>query len=474
MKAHRPSQRGVVAIIYALVLVVLLGFTGLAVDLGLIYHRKAQLQNAADSIALAAALRLNGTAAGVTAAGTQAQDLARSLAAGGGTRLTWSDSALRFSNDPDAADSAWLSAATAAAAPAAIRYARVDTRQLAGAPGVMQPYFMGVLGAALPPIDVGGVAVAGPHALNVVPFAICAMGPPTQTRVNSVAVQELVEYGFRYGVGYNLLRLNPAPGAAAGEYFLLDPIAPPGTPSLPANTDDSQIGPFICAGKLAYVNLLGGAANLRRPGGFTLSSHFNSRFGSTPSCNADAAPPDANIRAYTAAQAPWMNNAAALQTAQSTPAGAAGQPLRTIADPAPPLPAVAPGLYGVLWAYGPALRAAPPNAAFTTANWPTLYPAAPAISGIGWPGAGLPPYRNPAYSTAPLQAGRSFRRLLYVPLLACPVPAGQYVSASVLAVARFLMTAPATATELSAEFAGVLGVPANGEPALAADVELIR
>jgi len=83
-----------------------------------------------------------------------------------------------------------------------------------------------------------------------------------------------------------------------------------------------------------------------------------------------------------------------------------------------------------------------------------------------WPGAGLPPYRNPAYSTAPPQAGRSFRRLLYVPLLSCPVPAGQYVAAPVVAVARFLMTAPATATELSAEFAGVLGVPANGEPRL--------
>ena len=41
------------------------------------------------------------------------------------------------------------------------------------------------------------------------------------------------------------------------------------------------------------------------------------------------------------------------------------------------------------------------------------------------------------------------------------------------AIAR-RMTAPATATELNAEFAGVLGVPGNGEPALAADVELIR
>lgn len=476
MSPCRHRQRGVTAIIYALMLAVLLGFAGLAVDLGLMYHRKTQLQNAADSMALAAAQRLNGTAAGVAAARVQAQNLASSLRTGQATPLSWSDSALGFSNDPDAPDAAWLSVSAATAAPAALRYARVDTRQLGGAPGAMRPFFMGALGAALPVAEIAAVAVAGPRSLNVLPFAICAMGAATQTRVNSALAQELVEYGFRYGVGYNLLQLNPAAGAAAGEYFLLDPVAPPGAPAEPANTGDSQVAPFICSGKLAYTSLAGGPANLRRPATFTLWPQLNSRFGTyggTPACNPVAAPPDTNIRAYSAAQAPWMNNPAALQTAQSTAAGTAGQPLRTIADQPPILPAVASGLYGVLWAYGPALRPAP-NPAFSTATWQQLYPSAPPISAGAWPGAGLPPYRNPAYSTAPALPARSFRRLLYVPLLSCPVPAGQFVTAPVLAVARFLLTAPASATELNAEFAGVLGTPANGEPALAADVELIR
>lgn len=477
MKTGWHRQRGAVAIMYALMLTVLLGFAGLAVDLGLVYYRKAQLQNAVDTLALAAAQRLNGTAAGVVNAVGQARDLAINMRIDQATPLGWSDNALSFSSDPNAADNAWLSVSAASAAPANMRYARVDTRRLADNPGLMQPRFMGALGAALAPVAIGGVAVAGPRALNVLPFAICAMGNAVDNRFNSAAAQELVEYGFRYGVAYNLLKLNPAAGAAVGEYFLLDPIAPPGMPSLPANTDDSQLAPFICTGKLAYASLVGGAANLRRPGAFTLWAQLNSRFGSyggAPACNPAAAPPDSNIRAYSAAQAPWMNNPAALQTAQSTPAGTPGQALRTIADAPPILPAVAPGLYGVLWAYGPALRFAAPNLAFGTNFWQQLYPSAPAISANAWPGVGLPPYRNPAYSSAPAQPGRSFRRLLYVPLLSCPVAAGQYVTAPVLAVARFLMTAPATATVFSAEFAGVLGVPVNGEPALAADVELIR
>jgi hypothetical protein len=85
-----------------------------------------------------------------------------------------------------------------------------------------------------------------------------------------------------------------------------------------------------------------------------------------------------------------------------------------------------------------------------------------------------PPYRNPAYTTAPSRTGRQWRRLLYVPLVACPVPAGAYASAPVQAIARFLMTTPATATELNGEFAGVLTVPGAGEPALAADMGLFQ
>lgn len=49
------SERGAVAVIVAILLVVLLGFAALAVDMGLLYSEKAQLQNGADAGALAIA-----------------------------------------------------------------------------------------------------------------------------------------------------------------------------------------------------------------------------------------------------------------------------------------------------------------------------------------------------------------------------------------------------------------------------------
>lgn len=52
--AHE-RERGAVAVIVAILLVVLLGFAALAVDMGLLYSEKAQLQNGADAGALAIA-----------------------------------------------------------------------------------------------------------------------------------------------------------------------------------------------------------------------------------------------------------------------------------------------------------------------------------------------------------------------------------------------------------------------------------
>ena len=54
----RCKQRGAVAIITALSLVALVGFVGLALDLGHLYVNKTELQNAADACALAAAREL--------------------------------------------------------------------------------------------------------------------------------------------------------------------------------------------------------------------------------------------------------------------------------------------------------------------------------------------------------------------------------------------------------------------------------
>src|SRR5260370_36486475 len=57
---HR--ERGVVSIVVALSLAVLIGFVGLALDLGKVYVTKSEVQNSADACALAAARDLTGAA----------------------------------------------------------------------------------------------------------------------------------------------------------------------------------------------------------------------------------------------------------------------------------------------------------------------------------------------------------------------------------------------------------------------------
>ena len=52
---EEKSDRGAVAVTVALLLVVLLGFGALAIDTGMLYAQKAQLQNGADAGALAIA-----------------------------------------------------------------------------------------------------------------------------------------------------------------------------------------------------------------------------------------------------------------------------------------------------------------------------------------------------------------------------------------------------------------------------------
>lgn len=55
LRKSPDSERGTVSVMTALLLVVLLGFTALVVDVGILYAEKAQLQNGADASALAVA-----------------------------------------------------------------------------------------------------------------------------------------------------------------------------------------------------------------------------------------------------------------------------------------------------------------------------------------------------------------------------------------------------------------------------------
>ncbi len=456
--------RGAISVAFALMMAGVLAFAGLALDLSQVYNRKQELQQLADAVALAAAQMLDGTAAGIDAAVLQAATIAGGYRYAYGQAIPWNSAALAFAASPDAAGADWKNAVDAKAGAAGLRYARVDTRQLDGAGTVTMP-FAALLGDAYASAATAGLAVAGRSGIEVAPLAICAMNNTADTsRSNGLGDLEWVHYGFRYGVTYNLLNLNPALGAAAPEYFLVAPQAQS------ADTSDTVVGPYLCSGSMRRDSIVGATVPVRRPGAFTFSGQLNTRFddfSAAAPCTARGTPPDTNVMAYTAPN--WMAAAPAAPYAQPAATGA-GKKLETVADRT--TAAANAASYGALWAYGAAKRFAGAHGAIARSQWQYLYPVAsggaPAAIGT-YPS--VSPYLSPsaAQRQNPVNPGRQHRRLLAVPLLACPVAPGATANAQVLAVARFLLVAPASATVISAEFAGV-----TGEQALGGMVELYQ
>nr|WP_315253200.1 pilus assembly protein TadG-related protein [uncultured Duganella sp.] len=475
-----PRQRGVIAILLGATLLGMLAMLGLALDLAQLYNRQAELQIMADAAAIAAARELNGTSSGIDNAVTAAATAASKFPYRYNSRaVSWSGAALRFAARPATPDDSWADAGAAQAAPARMLYAKIDTRQLAVDPGVIDTVFMRLSGTGAS-VGSGGVAgtaaraVAGRASTLVTPLAICAQSTaPAASRANVAgnnAYNELVEFGFRRGVGYDLMQLNPH--GVTPEHFLIAPLAAPGTPGTAADFAPAVVGPFVCTGQLAMPTVSGDTLTVQR--GFPLAAlyrHLNSRFDDYGGnhCLAETAPPDSNIKPYFYT-ASWMTPATATQTAAAWTSG--GTRLWTRADPLPGDASNTAPQYGPLWA---GARAVPYSAyaaqpvepasgygVFATAAWSSLYtPGPPAANGYPTNKSTATPYSQTSGATyflapsAEHQPGVANRRMLNVALLACPVAGGAIASATVLGVGRFFMTVPATDTSLSAEFAGV-------------------
>ena len=470
--ARRLRQRGAIAIVFALIVAGLIAFIGLALDLARVYNRRAELRTVANVAALAAARSLNGTSAGIDAA------LAQSAAAMSALKyqynrkgITWNNAALSFSSSPNGA---WVDHGSARGSPVGLTYARVATAALDI--GVIELFFLRVMSDSLREADVEVIAVAGRSTIDVAPLAVCALSnveAASRANPGPPANVELVQYGFRRGVAYDLMQLNP--NGTAAENFLIDPFSPPGTAGAIGNLATAFVGPYVCTGQLAMPRVFGGTLTVGRP--FPLASLFNqlnSRFDqySGSLCSPVTAPPDTNIRAYAfgGGATAWMAVAPTGQAAASTTTG--GQ-LRTVADPlTKPVGTTAP-MYGPLWAYARAVpygsyvpgsaEPAAGYAAFATSTWGTLYgpagPTAVTSGGAAYPATPSTPYKatSGVNFVAPPAAhkGVANRRVLNVALLSCPVAAGALSTATVLGVGKFLMTVPATATTLYAEFGGL-------------------
>ncbi|USX17252.1 pilus assembly protein TadG-related protein [Oxalobacteraceae bacterium OTU3CAMAD1] len=471
-------QRGAIAIVFGLMLACLIGFVGVALDLGRVYNRRADLQAVANVAALTAARQLNGTAAGINGATTQALIAMNALKYQyNQLPVAWDQRALSFSASPNGG---WVDVDTARAAPDGLTYARVATGDLDASMGNIELFFMRVLSDALSSMDVAVTAVAGRSGIDVAPLAVCALSNiAAAPRANPLptANVELVQYGFRRGVAYDLMQLNP--GGTGAENFVIDPFSPPGVAGALANIAPGVVGPYVCTGQLGMPRVTGGALTVGRP--FPLASlfnQFNSRFDQYTGalCTYSTAPPDTNIRQYAFGAAgsgtPWMSVAPAGQVAQSTTIDGK---LWTVADPLSQPPGTTGPMYGPLWAYARAVQysayvagAAEPAAGYTpfaTSAWSSLYgPGAPGAT--GYPSGSSTPYR--ATSGANFQApplarkGAAGRRVLNVALLSCPVPAGALATATVLGIGKFLMTVPATATSVRAEFGGLVAEQSLG------------
>lgn len=473
-----PRQRGTVAVMTVGCLIVMIGFCGLALDIGQIYNRKMELQAVADAAALAAASQLNGTPDGIA----RARSVARSVVEGGQRTLTvrygqekivWKDAAISFSSS-SRPGAAWLSQVSEATDVAGLLYARVQTDQLGGEYGSVATVFMHVLNPQLSESRLAATAIAAKSSVNVTPLAICAMSglenEPRNNAANGTAPAniELVQYGFRRGVAYDLMQLNP--GATSPEHFVLDPETPPDREGNAANIATEVIAPYVCSGTMAVAGIHGADITVFRS--FPLSElyrAFNSRFGDYTGriCHMNGAPPDTNVKPYSYTDIGWMTTVPAGQAARKY--ADAGK-LQTVADPlVPPNTATAPA-YGPLWAYARAVPYASYSSGsvetngdytpFASSAWPALYgPNAPVPksyqSGTGTPYAASSGanFAAPPLDTRP---GVRDRRVLNIPLLACPVTGPR---ARVVGVGRFFMTVPATATTLVTEFAGLVSKP---------------
>ena len=455
LSRHPGRQRGVIAMLFAVLLIVILACMGLALDLGRVINRKAELQTVADVGALAAANELNGTADGIAKARARAAAAVPALKSlYDSTPAPWSDAALRFSSA--ASGGTWLDSAAAAANPAGLLYAKIDTGELSTTLGAVSTYFMRIITPAAAEINTTATAVAGRFTVRAIPLGICAMSPDAakQRQVKN----ELVEYGFRRGVGYDLMQLNPH--GDTPENFLINPMAA----SSASITAMEIAGPATCTGTMPMSQIVG--ANVRVTRSFPLGDlheQLNSRFANYANnlCIVTSAPPDSNVTEFTPSTASWMMATPASQSAQSLKISLPATRLHTVADP-DPLQETATPRYGVLWTFaGPVAYSAysagvpEPAAGYAripTSEWKDLYhPAAAAPSATY-----AVPYKNIVkLPPSTYKRGVEERRVLHVPLLDCEAPIGNNTQAKVLAVGRFFMTVPATSTSIYAEFAGV-------------------
>ena len=486
----RRRQRGAIAIMFGLTVVVLFAMGGLVLDLGHLYIAKAELQNAADAAALAGAKDLNETTPGINAAVANAQAISARNKYNFSTDVVLALTDIEFGPSPDGP---WASVAAAQAAPQGKTFIKVDTGLK-----VLQTYLMRVAGRDT--VSTLGFAVAGRFVVDVTPLGVCAIDPVNITNVMP-GTNELVELGFRRGITYNIPELGPL--GASGVPILLNPVDSPPSTCNPSHSSGNFTAPFVCQGNSAIV---GTSAQVYANTGYSAGSiekAFNSRLDEFPggsACDPATSPPDINVLQYDSppslppspnlGPADWMSPAPIQQSISVDPVTK-----KPVGFPGNPPTATS---FGVLWSHSRAVLAtgtAPDYAAgtpFTPADWPTLYNSGLSAT-AGYPtSAAIPPFpvgtsASPYNETASGSASRYFRpppthppgtrnrRLMKLVIVDCDGIGGGGLSCATLPVkgiGRFFLQSRADLTgnpkKLYGEFAGLV------EPLPSSEIKLYR
>jgi Flp pilus assembly protein TadG len=459
-------QRGAIALLFGLTLIVLLAAGGLVLDLGHLYVLKSELQNGADAAALAGAKEINMTAGGINNAVTKAVNFAAKNKFNFATDLTITSADIGFSSTPNGP---WVSQGDAAASPNGKSFIRVDTGNK-----TVNTYLMGAAG--IPTMATSGVAVAGRFVVDVTPLGLCALDPLNRLGARLVGAgpdMELLEHGFRRGMTYDMLQMKNIAGSS--DPMLINPVDSPPTACGASNSSASFTAPFLCQGNSAIANnasfVYANTGVSAGPVQSALNSRFND-FGGGSACIAASAPPDRNIRSY--AVSDLVNGPGSymspMQTQQAQTLNVTtGRPLDPPASNA---------TVGALWTYSRPLHASgtpgdyTAGAAFGTSDWASLYKAGLSATGQYPAGATASPYAQTsgAYFLAPVgNAGSINRRLMNLPLLDCTVPAGSGSCKKVplLGVGRFFLQRPAALSGSTkgvwVEFAGLIEPVPNSE-----------
>ncbi|MDP3743089.1 MAG: pilus assembly protein TadG-related protein [Methylotenera sp.] len=447
-------QRGAVAIIVALCLVVLVGMLGLVLDLGHLYVAKTELQNAADAAALSGAKELDGTVTGVNSAVTRATEAAdKNKYDLNSTKVSITSTDIEFSYSPDGP---WVDLAAAQASPDDKTFLKVDTGLQS-----FNTWFIHALPGATSVMQTFGMAVAGKFSVDITPIAICELPDPGTTH----------ELGYERGVSYKVSDANPV---GPGTLYWIDPES--AAPGVCPVTNTNAGRPYVCAGKIGFTPIVGQTVNTNS--GNSLGPFFgalDSRFDLYPAaaqCSPATAPPDTNIKEYSwndktagvpnaGSPGKWMNPDAARQSIKFVDRATNGPCLPS--NPCKPQPYslrtppdFLPEDYGVLWSgYRPVGK--------TVADWSTLYSGNTATS---YPETS--PYAQTSGDffddpSVAHQPGKPRRRVLNMVIVDCTSAGGNCRPVPVLGVGKFLMqrkaSEPPTDKELYVEFGGLLPTP---------------